>query len=148
MRFSLPTALIAQLQPMNRRYNVWADSFGIIEREQACMLSPGMGDAYYLTKDGRVLVDGRDWDGEPVREATDDEAVSAIVIGAENSGISDLLKLLPEQPDSACVCQQCHGSRWWTFGNDTSGRAVNLVCPICSGRGWTQPTAYGTSIGA
>jgi len=145
MRFLLPATLIAQLEPIKRRYDAWADSFGIGERDEAFMLSPGMGDASYLTKDGRVLADGRDWDGEPVRVATDDEAVSAIVIGARNSGINDLLRLLPEKPDTACVCPQCHGSRWWSPGNDTSGRPVNLVCPICSGRGWMQSHADGGS---
>jgi hypothetical protein len=136
MRFSLSDSLIAKLETLRARYNRWAEEMELINRENAFMLSPGMGYAYYLTADGRVLSDGSDWDGQPVREATDDEAIAAIVFAAKRSGTEDLLKLLPPKPESAVTCPGCHGTRWGAAFTDHLGRPGQLVCPICSGRGW------------
>ena len=45
-----------------------------VENEyDAFLLDPGMGPMTYLTSDGRVLLDMRSWDGEPMHEATEDE---------------------------------------------------------------------------
>jgi hypothetical protein len=67
MRFVLPTSLLEELQ-------VWRGSRPLdpVEREQdAFCLDPGLGPAFFLTSDGRVLVDGTGWDDTPIREATD-----------------------------------------------------------------------------
>jgi len=70
-----------------------------VEKEHdAFLLEPGMGPMRYLTVDGRVLTDGRSWDGAPLREATDTEAIAALVTGAEKTGIRELLGLLPPCP--------------------------------------------------
>ena len=91
MLLSLPDHIISQLRALRAQQQYWDEANEVIEREEAFMLSPGMGYAYYFTVDRRVLVDGSDWDGSSVREATDDEALSAIVVGAKNTGIGELL---------------------------------------------------------
>src|SRR5579862_9313937 len=66
--------------------------------QDAFLLDPGMGPMLYLTADGRVLVDGRSWDGEGPREASDEEAIGALVVGAKKTGIDALLELIPRRP--------------------------------------------------
>jgi len=88
----------------------------------------------YLTSDGRVLPDGRSWDGEELREATDAEAIAALVTGADKTGIKELLLLLPRQPPDGMTCPMCAGER----------RACpvprfvepKIICLVCGGRGW------------
>lgn len=96
----------------------------------AFLLDPGMGPMLYLTTDGRVLVDERAWDGDNVREATDDEATAALVAGAANTSIAALLDLIPAKPDGAVDCAMCSATRWLDIGPH------HLICGHCHGRGW------------
>jgi len=99
------------------------------------MLDPGLGPATYLTADGRILLDEREphWVGNCLREANDDEACGALVVGAKKTGINGLLDLVPPCPDSGQVCQTCNGRQWWTA---PGGEVDFFVCPMCDGRGW------------
>jgi hypothetical protein len=139
-----PDPLLAQLRAIQSRRG-YADD--VTEREDAFLLDPGLGLAFYLTSDGRVLVDCREWNevawvgpdkaGESIREATPDEAVSIIVAGAKKTGLTGLLGLIPTHPPAAATCHRCLEERWWPIGtNPESGRSKAIVCPICSGRGW------------
>jgi hypothetical protein len=73
----------------------------------AFLLDPGMGPMLDLTGDGRVLVDGRSWDGEALREADDAEAIAALVVGAKKTEIEALLDLIPRRPDDGESCPMC-----------------------------------------
>lgn len=102
-----------------------------VETEQdAFLLDPGMGPMTYITADGRILLDMHTWDGAPLREATDDEAIVTLVAGAEKTSIGELLDLIPEGPPDGLQCPMCAGTRWFTFGE------LRLVCRLCHGRGW------------
>lgn len=99
-------------------------------QHDAFLLDPGMGPMIYITSDGRVLLDMRSWDGEPMREATEDEGIAALVVGAKKTSIGELLDLIPVRPPDGLQCPMCSGTRWFTFGEG------QLVCLLCRGRGW------------
>ena len=103
----------------------------------AFLLDPGMGPMIYLTSDGRVLLDFRSWDGDEVREATEDEAIGALVVGAKKTGLPKLLDLIPPPPEEGMECPMCHGARWARLHPEW---ASTMVCITCSGRGWIPPT--------
>ena len=128
MRFTIPQSLLLSLRDVQRRRDYRDD---VTESESAFLLDPGLGPALYLAADGRVLVDSRDWDGSPLREANDDEAVAAIVVGAEKTGLPELLSLLPPAPPGATTCSGCDGQRW-----NTQIPPHRLLCGKCWGRGW------------
>ena len=133
MRFTIPTSILARL----RQERVRRPDNELQDREDAFLLFPGMGPALFLTADGRILKDARDWDESAnVEEGSDDDAVAAIVIGAENWDIPELLSLLPEAPQNSRPCPQCGGSRWFSFRN-YHGNPAKIICPECGGRGWT-----------
>src|SRR5262249_30846661 len=116
MRFHLPQSLLAKLRQLPRRDE-------IEEAHDAFIMDPGMGPVLYLTADGRVLVDGSGWDDEPLREATEEEAIAAIVIGAKKKGIPELLELLPR---GANICSTCAGTHWAPLrGSEGSSFAVH-----------------------
>src|SRR5689334_9808988 len=124
MRFKLSASLLAELRAMQAKRGYSDD---VTYREEAFLLDPGLGPACYLTADGRVLLDWREWieacgpreEWEPpIREATADEAVSALVVGAKKTGVAGLLGLLPPRPLAAADCPRCQGGRWWSFGVD------------------------------
>jgi len=127
-RFTVSPSLRAMLEARRR------DGGDEVERESdAFLLDPGLGPASYLTGDGRVLIDGRDWDGDAIREATDDEATTAIVVGAKKTGVAELLALLPPRPSGAVPCATCSGGRWAKVHPSAD---LTIVCPTCGGRGW------------
>lgn len=136
MRFTLSTALVKQLRVVQAQSG-YTDE--VIEKEDAFLLDPGLGPAWYLTSDGRVLVDLREWDGRPMREATPDEAVSALVVGAKKTGVGELLNLLPAPPADAQTCQLCQGRHYVTLPEGAeAARHKKWLCPKCSGRGWIR----------
>ncbi|QEL14212.1 hypothetical protein PX52LOC_01082 [Limnoglobus roseus] len=136
MRFQIPHTLLAQLRAVQSARGYSDD---VTVSEDAFLLDPGFGPASYLTADGRVLLDTREWSGEPVREATPDEAVCVIVVGAKKTGIAGLFELLPPRPFGAATCDRCLGNRFWSFGTDAgTGRAKTIVCPTCAGHGWVD----------
>jgi hypothetical protein len=152
MRFVLPASVLADLRAMQARRG-YADD--ITEREDAFLLDPGLGPACYLTADGRMLRDYREWveacgprpEWEPpVREATADEAVSMLVVGAKKTGVAGLIGLLPPRPPVAAACPRCLGERWWSLGADeATGQPKCIVCPSCGGRGWVEPSAVSSA---
>lgn len=103
------------------------------DEHDAFLLDPGTGPMAYLTADGRVLIDGRSWDGTAIREATDDEAIGALVSGATKTGLAELLTLLPACPADGSTCTLCHGAR---RAQPYPGVGPELVCLLCRGRGW------------
>ncbi len=91
------------------------------EKHDAFLLDAGMGPMTYITSNGRVLLDFRTWDGEPLREACDsDEETACIVVGAKKTGIEELLQLLPSCPADASVCPKCSGARWCGLTGDAA----------------------------
>jgi hypothetical protein len=134
MRFTLSAQLVAELRAVQAQRG-YTDE--VIEQEDAFLLDPGLGPAQYLTADGRVLLDFREWNGSPVREATPDEAVSALVIGARKTGVVGLLALLPRCPPDARTCPFCLGTHYVPApaGADRVEQRQRM-CPHCSGRGW------------
>lgn len=102
-------------------------------REDAFLLDPGMGPMTYLTADGRVLVDHRTWFGDAVHEASLDDAIPILVVGARKTGLPKLLQLIPACPEGGLPCTQCDSERW-----DIPAREHGLehVCGVCRGRGW------------
>jgi hypothetical protein len=101
------------------------------DAHDAFLLDPGMGPMTYLTSDGRVLLDFRSWDGDPLREADENEAIGAILVGAKKTGVTALLDLLPAAPHGARPCPECGGRRWTVVGGQHE-----IVCGRCHGRGW------------
>ncbi|MFO0671913.1 MAG: hypothetical protein U0235_20195 [Polyangiaceae bacterium] len=110
----------------------------IEDTHDAFLLDPGMGPMLYITSDGRILIDGRSWDGEALREATDDEAVIALVVGARKTKIDALLDLFPPPPAESTVCPMCNGAR---CAEPAPGFGQELLCFLCKGWGWVTPAS-------
>jgi hypothetical protein len=104
----------------------------IEEQHDAFLLYPGMGPMAYLTADGRILEDGRTWDGEELKEVTAmDSAVSWLVAGAKNTRIKGLIDLIPKRTGKI-PCPVCHGSRYMAMPHQEE---PEMVCLGCSGWG-------------
>jgi len=117
--------LLTGSKPVEQVADRYADGMDQLQvevehREDAFLIDPGMGRMTYITGDGRVLLDMRTWDGEPLREATDDEAIGALVVGAKKTSIGELLDLIPTRPPDGLQCPMCSGTRWCTFGGSSS----------------------------
>ena len=132
MRFELSESLLLKLkarlldEPVFRR-----------EPADALCIYGSFNSVAYLTLDGRVLVET--WDHGPflMHEASDDEAVSYLVAGAKTSEFPELLDLLPVKPAGGQDCAQCLGRRWARFvPEDVDVEDPDIVCDLCSGRGW------------
>ena len=134
MRFSIPPDLLRKL----RERTASRTKNDVELAEDAFLLHPGMGPALYLTFDGRILKDSRDWDeSAAIEEGTEDDAVAALVIGAENMNLRELIDLLPKKSPNTQTCVRCSGSRWFAF-KDYFGRPARIICPECRGRGYTS----------
>lgn len=125
MRFLLSLELLEALRGLRSRRSGRDE---VEEEYDAFLLDPGLGPVSYLTADGRVLEDGRCWDDSPIREADEDGAIAALVVGAKKTGIAALLDLIPSPPATALTCPTCSGARWILD--------QRLICRNCSGRGW------------
>jgi hypothetical protein len=118
---ALAQALVDDMRNLRREVEDQHDAF---------LLDPGMGPMVYLTADGRILVDGRTWDGEPLHEETsEDNATAALVVGAQKTGLGELLDLV-RRLDGATPCPTCNATRWMPIA-DTGAQ---VVCPVCYGR--------------
>jgi hypothetical protein len=139
MRLQLSPDLLQMLR--SKRASLPTDD--LLIKYDAFMLDPGLGPTFILAADGRVLVDGSCWDGSPVREASDEEAIQAIVVGAKKSGIPQLLTLLPTRPSDAQECARCCGKRFAPIveHHPPDARVPTIVCPACSGLGWRANSA-------
>jgi hypothetical protein len=107
------------------------------DAHDAFLLDSDIGPMFYLTADGRVLVDGRSWDGEALREAAEGEAIGALTLAARKTGIDALLELIPSAPKGASECPVCGGTRW---AQPAPGFPQKMVCVLCLGRGWVTPS--------
>jgi len=125
MRFPVNEALLDALRRANGH-----DLFPA-PQDGAVLLDAWFDGVAYLTSDGRVLTNqpaSGEFD-DSLKEADDDFAISVIVRAARQTGIEQLLDLIPRTPDSATVCASCNGSR---------SAPLEPVCRACSGRGWVQ----------
>ncbi len=114
----------------------WQDE--IEAQHDAFLLDPGMGPMVYLTADGRILQDSRGWDGDIVVEVVGYKANAALLVGAKETGIRELLDLLPPAPPGAAVCTKCHGKR---MAEPFEGYGREFPCAECEARGWKLPDA-------
>jgi hypothetical protein len=132
MQVQLPDSTLAALRQHQARTG-WIDE--VTSSQDAFLLFGGMGPCLYITSAGTFL-SGPDLDETFLfREAEDDEAVSALVIGAKRTGIEALLDLVPAAPPGAHLCDFCQGKRWDPL-RDTTGEWPIVVCRQCAGRGW------------
>lgn len=139
MYFDIPPELAAKL--------TWDD-------KDMFLLDPGMGPTMTLGKDGYVYYDGNGWDdlgamtsvNLPIRRATPDESVSALVVGAKKQNVPELLELIPKCPSVELVCPCCHGERWVNVSGDPN-IGPTMICYICWGRGWNRLPWHGHLTG-
>ena len=102
----------------------------------AFLLDPGMGPMAYLTSDGRVFWDSRSWDGDGLSEVTGNDAIATIVVGAEKTGIADLLSVLPACPDTAPPARNAPAN----VGRNSCVATAPGWCVCCAtGRGGSSP---------
>ncbi|WP_437562800.1 hypothetical protein [Sorangium sp. So ce542] len=109
----------------------WQDE--VEDKYDAFLLDPGMGPMAYLTSDGRVLEDLRGWDGDEIVEVDGFRAHSALIVGARNTRIVELLELIPQPPPGSSVCSKCNGKR---VAEPVPGFGTELPCNACDARGW------------
>lgn len=106
---------------------------------EAIWLHTDLGPSSYLLRDGRTFVIDAVGPEVPPRLAADDEVVAVFVCAARNLSCPEILEALPPRPSSAMNCVHCSGTRWWQPPGKWSGPGkVSIVCPQCSGRGWTD----------
>lgn len=135
MRFTIPLPLLATLRKHREDDGYFDD---LMQREDAFLLDPGMGPVVYLTAEGRVIMNVSFWEeGEAIREATDEEAISYLVIGALKSGVMGLLDLIPPQPADGMLCSECQGRRWHDLPPAPS-HPPWWLCQTCWGKGFTK----------
>jgi hypothetical protein len=133
MRVSLSSDLIAALSRL-RAERKFGDP--VESEHDAFRLFGGMGPCLYVTRAGDFLVGRDEFFDEPVtRGASDDEAITALVIGARRLGLSELLNFVPRRPSEASTCSVCFGKRWHPV-KSTSGEWPIAICTSCHGRGW------------
>lgn len=95
-------------------------------------LHTDVGPSYYLDGEWRVWsVDAAFPDAPPV-ELFGRERTAALVLGARNLSCD---ALLPPRSPGAIDCPRCAGARFIRLD------PVELVCPECSGLGWTTANA-------
>ena len=138
MRFQSPPELVPKLRELQAESKQFF-SDPIAESEDAVVMTLGLGDAMYLTLDGRVIIDEfslAEKDDKPPREAKDaTEMYAAIVVGAKQRNAPELLSLLPSRPEAALDCAACENSGWFVFGADAP-ESLKVICLECGGVGW------------
>jgi len=114
---------------------------GIVEASVAAYgpavwLGTSLDATFYFLGDGRVIITSSLDVETPLRIATEEEALQAIVAGSKTLVEAKLLDALPARPPAARDCSRCGGTRWWKMSGTWTPSAPLLVCPDCSGRGW------------
>ena len=133
MRVALSSELIAALSRLRAEME-----FGdpVESEHDAFRLFGGMGPCLYVTRAGDFLVGKDEFFDEPVtRGASDDEAITALVIGATRLELSELLSFVPRRPSEASECGVCRGRRWHPI-KSALGEWPIVICTLCHGRGW------------
>ena len=131
---NVPTSLFDSLRARQREDVVSSD---VANYGAAIWLHTSLGTSYYLLRDGRVVITEVLDSEMPLRIATDDEVLGALVLGAKTLEEPQLLAALPPRPPTATDCLRCSGTRWWQAPGTWTPVAPMLVCPDCAGRGWT-----------
>jgi hypothetical protein len=135
-RVTIPDDLIPKLRALRASQHDWRPCREVIEVEDVVELSHSLGPNWYLTFDGRFLVDKFDWDGSGAYEVVDPKKAWIVVVyAADHFGLPDLLRILPARPRDAVDCPKCGGSGWLLRppGNGQWG----VVCEdVCCGLGW------------
>lgn len=109
----------------------------VLTAHEVVILSPGFGPALYLRLDGWIVIWNYMDDEAPVITEDIRSIAAALVIGAKNLSLPELLGLLPSRPDAATDCQKCAGKRWYQFGTEGgTNKPGFIVCPWCHGLGW------------
>ena len=138
--FALSPELLAAL----RATRAWCDyEDRVIWEHDAFLLDPGDDAPSYLSADGRVLWLQRQTASAP----THARVFAALVMGARQTGVADLLALLPARSQQAQTCAPCGGSGFRHTGQGAESSAANAraaqraheLCPTCAGLGWTSP---------
>jgi hypothetical protein len=132
MHLEIPESILVALREHQATHG-WVDDVTV--DQDAFMLFGGMGAPLYLSSSGRFFTGPEEDETFLFREATDDEAVACLVIGAKLTGITELLTLVPSKPANAMTCVLCMGSRWHPI-RSVHGDWPIVLCPQCSGRGW------------
>jgi hypothetical protein len=68
-------------------------------------------------------------------ELADEKAYAALVVGANKTGIVELLDLIPAAPIGAETCARCTGKRTAEL---VEGFGHELPCDACGCRGWLK----------
>ena len=108
------------------RAEAWVNESG------GMILYGSIGVEAVLRPDGSVwLYELEELDQEGTwRQATDNERMGALVIGARR--IPEIRRLIPARPTSSPDCSRCAG---------TGNLIANVICPECSGLGWVSEGA-------
>ena len=134
VRVQIPPDLERKLRAAQRELRERNYPDEVMLGNDAVIMTLGLGDAMYLTFDGRVIV----WnymDEQRPREATIlREVATALVIGSRMLATPELLDLLPARPAGARTCARCAGSRWSDLA--VGDAQLGIVCPECEGLGW------------
>jgi hypothetical protein len=138
VRFSVTPELFASLLSRQVARGYEDD---VTKRTGAVWLHTDMGPSWYLTSDGRVLMDDV-IDGTSLHEVEGRNAYAGLVLGAKTIQSPELLGLLPSMPSDAQTCPRCQGTRRWNLPvPDVDGRTHRILCPDCSGLGWVEMPA-------
>lgn len=142
-RVKLSDNLLRKLQQLRAKQSRgfgWEQQEQIEDEHNAFLIDLGMGPMTYLTSDGRILYDMDSWDcpESGIHEASEDEAIGSLVVGAKKTHLLELLDLIPPPPEHSSICSQCSGSRW---ASPVPGFEMTVVCTRCHGRGWTTHDA-------
>ena len=137
--FQLSPELLAGL----RATRAWCDyEDRVIWEHDAFLLDPRDDEPCYLSADGRLLWLERQASLAPTRG----RVLAALVAGARQTGVTELLALLPARSGPAETCAACRGAGFRpTAEQDGRGQAhasgsdAEQVCQACAGLGWTSP---------
>jgi hypothetical protein len=146
-----PASAGAPAGEQNDERNIEADALA-----NAVRLHDDGARSFHLTADGRLFaVDARGFepsqeDDLPVSELGAPDSYSALVAGARALSTPELLELLPARCSSSAECDRCLGqrhvevlladapARFDAREQDAPPRErIMVVCPLCSGLGWT-----------
>lgn len=139
-RLELSVVLQEKLKQLRSQQLIRHNDDELLNREEAVVLTYGLGQAIYLTLDGRIIF----WDigamwsdtDQPVERSEMKDIAGALVIGARGLHLPELIELIPAKPGHATVCQQCTGERIVYLKKED--KKSWIICWVCSGLGWVE----------